>query len=121
MSIFDVHVNRVPHEGRIKEVQYFPGKFFSANLAKASAHNEQNAVFMEIEGGKNICIVQVAGLIARRIICKVQKGDIVSRGQRFGLICFGSRLDVFLPAEISLKVAVGDKVKAGTSVLGNLT
>jgi phosphatidylserine decarboxylase len=120
MSIFNVHVNRVPHEGRIKEVQYYPGKFFSANLDKASAHNEHNAVFIETKGGKNICTVQVAGLIARRIICNVQKGDIVDRGQRFGLICFGSRVDVYLPPGIRLKVAVGDKVKAGTSVLGEL-
>jgi phosphatidylserine decarboxylase len=120
MSIFNVHVNRVPLEGRIKEVQYHPGKFFSANLDKASAHNEHNAVFIETEDGKTICTVQVAGLIARRIICKVQKGDIVGRGQRFGLICFGSRLDVYLPPGIDLKVAVGDKVKAGTSLLGAL-
>jgi phosphatidylserine decarboxylase len=120
MSIFNVHVNRIPLEGRIKEIQYHPGKFFSANLDKASAHNEHNAVFIETEDGKTICTVQVAGLIARRIICKVQKGDIVGRGQRFGLICFGSRLDVYLPPGIDLKVAVGDKVKAGTSLLGAL-
>jgi phosphatidylserine decarboxylase len=120
MSIFNVHVNRVPHEGRIKEVQYHPGKFFSANFDKASAHNERNAVYIETEGGKDICTVQVAGLIARRIICNVQKGDIVDKGQRFGLICFGSRLDVYLPPEMLLKVAVGDKVKAGASVLGDL-
>ncbi|MEJ2657286.1 MAG: phosphatidylserine decarboxylase family protein [Desulfobacterales bacterium] len=120
MSIFNVHVNRIPHEGRIKEIQYYPGKFFSANLDKASDQNEHNAVFIETEAGKNICTVQVAGLIARRIICKIQKDDRVDRGQRFGLICFGSRLDVYLPSEIRLKVAVGDKVKAGTSVLGDL-
>ena len=89
-------------------------------MDKASNHNEHNAIFIEIEGGKNICTVQIAGLIARRIICKLQKGDTVIRGQRFGLICFGSRLDVYLPSEVNLKVAVGDKVKAGTSVLGDL-
>ena len=120
MSIFNVHVNRIPYEGRINEVQYYPGKFFSANLDKASANNEHNAVFVETEGGKNICTVQVAGLIARRIICKVQKGDVVHRGQRFGLICFGSRIDVYLPSAMRLKVVIGDKVKAGTSVLGVL-
>jgi phosphatidylserine decarboxylase len=120
MSIFNVHVNRIPYEGRIKAVQYYPGKFFSANLDKASAHNEHNAVFIETEDGKNICTVQVAGLIARRIICNVQTGDRVNRGQRFGLICFGSRLDVYLPPGIHLKAAVGDKVKAGSSVLGDL-
>ena len=121
MSIFNVHVNRIPHEGQVKTVNYYPGKFFSANLDKASRQNEHNAVTLETEEGKKICTVQIAGLIARRIICKIQKGDIVARGQRFGLICFGSRLDVYLPPDINLKVTVGDRVKAGTSVLGNLT
>ena len=120
MSVFNVHVNRVPHEGRIKAVNYYPGKFFSANLNKASKYNEHNAIFVEAEDGKNICTVQIAGLIARRIICNVQKGDDVARGQRFGLICFGSRLDVYLPPDTRLNVAVGNTVKAGTSVLGNL-
>ncbi len=121
MSIFNVHVNRIPHEGLVKNVNYYPGNFFSANLDKASKHNEHNAVFIENEQGKNICMVQIAGLIARRIICKVQEGDTVARGQRFGLICFGSRLDVYLPPDTNLNVAVGDRVKAGTSFLGDLT
>jgi phosphatidylserine decarboxylase len=121
MSIFNVHVNRIPHEGHVKTVSYYPGKFFSANLDKASRQNEHNAVTLETEEGKKICTVQIAGLIARRIICKIQEGDIVARGQRFGLICFGSRLDVYLPHDINLKVTVGDRVKAGTSVLGDLT
>jgi phosphatidylserine decarboxylase len=120
MSVFNVHVNRVPYEGRVHSVSYHPGKFFSANLDKASKHNEQNAVTIKTENGKEICMVQIAGLIARRIICKIQEGDSVVRGQRFGLICFGSRLDVYLPSETTLKVTVGDKVKAGTSVLGDL-
>lgn len=120
MSVFNVHINRIPHEGRIKKTSYHPGKFFSANLDKASKNNERNAVFIETEDGKNICMVQIAGLIARRIICKVQEGDTVARGQRFGLICFGSRLDVYLPSDIKLKVAVGDRVTAGTSILGDL-
>jgi phosphatidylserine decarboxylase len=121
MSIFNVHVNRIPHEGYVKTVSYYPGKFFSANLDKASRENEHNAVILETEEGKKICTVQIAGLIARRIICKIQEGDIVARGQRFGLICFGSRLDVYLPPDIDLKVTVGDRVKAGTSVLGDWT
>ncbi len=121
MSIFNVHVNRIPHEGQVKKIHYYPGKFFSANLDKASKDNEHNAIFIETEEGKDICTVQIAGLIARRIICKLQKGDRAFRGQRFGLICFGSRLDVYLPPEINLKVAVGDKVKSGSSVLGDLT
>ena len=120
MSIFNVHVNRIPHEGRVKAVNYYPGKFFSANLNKASNYNEHNAIFVETEDGKNICTVQIAGLIARRIICKVQKGDDVARGHRFGLICFGSRLDVYLPVDTTLNVTVGNRVKGGTSVLGNL-
>ena len=120
MSIFNVHVNRIPHEGRVKAVNYFPGKFFSANLNKASKYNEHNAIFVETEDGKTICTVQIAGLIARRIICNVQKDDDVTRGQRFGLICFGSRLDVYLPSHTRLNVAVGNTVRAGTSVLGDI-
>jgi phosphatidylserine decarboxylase len=118
MSVFNVHVNRIPYDGRIKRIDYHPGKFFSANLDKASLENEHNAIFVEMDNAKVLCVVQVAGLIARRIICQARPGDHVIRGQRFGLICFGSRLDVYLPPDIKLQVAVGDKVKAGTSVLG---
>ena len=118
MSVFNVHVNRVPSTGRIKEIDYYPGKFFSANLDKASEQNEHNAVLIEMEDGKPLFVVQIAGLIARRIICYIKPGDQVIRGQRFGLICFGSRLDVYLPTDLNLKVAVGDKVQAGTSILG---
>jgi phosphatidylserine decarboxylase len=120
MSVFNVHINRVPHEGTITETRYYPGKFFSANLNKASSKNEHNAIFLKTKRGSHICFVQIAGLIARRIICQIQKGDQVRRGQRFGLICFGSRLDVYLPQDIALKVAMGDRVKAGASVLGVL-
>jgi phosphatidylserine decarboxylase len=120
MSVFNVHVNRIPFDGRIKKINYHPGKFFSANLDKASEKNEHNAVFLETQNGINMCVVQVAGLIARRIICKVQPGEDVRRGQRFGIICFGSRLDVYLPVNTNIEVAVGDKVKAGTSILGKL-
>ena len=118
MSVFNVHVNRIPYDGRIKKIDYHPGKFFSANLDKASLENEHNAVFVEMDNAKALCVVQVAGLIARRIVCQAQPGDHVMRGQRFGLICFGSRLDVYLPPDIKLRVNVGDKVKAGTSILG---
>ncbi|UCF90037.1 MAG: phosphatidylserine decarboxylase family protein [Desulfobacterales bacterium] len=118
MSVFNVHVNRMPYDARVRQVCYSPGKFFSANLDKASVRNEHNAVFLEIENGGEICVVQVAGLIARRIICKVAVGDQVVRGQRFGLICFGSRVDVYLPGDFTPAVAVGDKVKAGTFILG---
>jgi phosphatidylserine decarboxylase len=118
MSLFNVHVNRIPVAGTVKQVRYYPGKFFAANQDKASVHNEHNAVFLETADGKNICVVQVAGLIARRIICKVQPGDDVLRGQRYGLICFGSRLDVYLPGEAEIQVTVGDRIKAGSSLLG---
>jgi len=120
MSVFNVHVNRIPHEGEIKEIDYYPGKFFSANLDKASDKNEHNAVLIETDGGEKICTVQIAGLIARRIICNIQKGEKVVRGRRFGMICFGSRLDVYLPENLNLNVTVGEHVKAGSSVLGFL-
>ena len=120
MSIFNVHVNRIPFSGEITKVAYFPGKFFSANLDKASSDNEHNAVFLKTDQGREICFVQIAGLVARRIICHIQEGQNVIRGQRFGLICFGSRLDVYLPADTDIAVKVGDRVSAGTSVLGEL-
>ncbi len=118
MSVFNVHVNRIPYEGTVKRVSYFPGKFFSANLDKASRDNEHNAVFIDTCRGAPICMVQIAGLIARRIICSVQGGDEVARGQRMGLICFGSRVDVYMPADTVPGVSVGDRVAAGTTVLG---
>jgi phosphatidylserine decarboxylase len=121
MSIFNVHVNRIPFDGRIKKIEYYPGKFFSANLDKASRFNEHNAVYLETGEGHPLCFVQIAGLVARRIICRVQEGDAVARGRRFGLICFGSRLDVYLPADAQITVTVGDVVRAGTSLIGKLT
>jgi phosphatidylserine decarboxylase len=121
MSVFNVHVNRMPEGGRVTNVTYHPGKFFSANLDKASKDNERNAVTLEIGGGRQLTVVQVAGLIARRIVCRVREGDRLGRGQRFGLICFGSRLEVYLPQEAVPAVSVGDKVLAGSSILGHLS
>lgn len=121
MSVFNVHVNRVPAEGRVYRIRYQPGRFCSADRAEASMRNEHNAVFLETSYGKRLCFVQVAGLIARRIICYVQCDDTVRRGQRFGMICFGSRLDVYLPQDIRLAVSVGDRVRAGTSPLGRFS
>lgn len=118
MSVFNVHVNRIPHEGVIRNVDYHPGKFFSANLDKASADNERNALLLEAPNGNSVGFVQIAGLIARRIICRVQPGDSLDRGQRFGMICFGSRLDVYLPEHTEIKIKKGDIVQAGTTVLG---
>jgi phosphatidylserine decarboxylase len=118
MSVFNVHVNRIPFDGTVAKVQHHPGNFFAANLDKASSQNEHSALFLETPDSKPICVVQVAGLIARRIICYVQPGMKLTKGQRYGLICFGSRLDVYLPSDTEIKVAVGDKVKAGLSLIG---
>ena len=120
MSVFNVHVNRIPYSGTVTKALYYPGKFFRANLDKASRKNEHNAICLETEKGELICFVQIAGLIARRIISKVQANDKVTRGQRFGLICFGSRVDLYLPVGTKLDISVGDKVKSGTSIVGYL-
>lgn len=121
MSIFNVHINRIPTSGRITDIFYKKGKFFSANFDKASLLNEHNALLMETENGKKVLFVQVAGLVARRIICWIKKGDAVVRGQRFGLICFGSRVDIFLPLETKIDVKIGQRVKGGETILGYLT
>ena len=120
MSVFNVHVNRIPADGSVTGVSYHPGKYFSANLNKASSHNERNAVSLDIIGGRRLVVVQIAGLIARRIVCRIRQGDRLRRGDRFGIICFGSRLDVYLPPDTQPAVSVGDRVWAGTSVLGRL-
>lgn len=123
MSVFNVHVNRSPGSGRVADILYHPGRFVSAHLDKASSDNERNAVILDMEsatGTRRICFVQIAGLIARRIVCYVRPGDTLVRGRRFGLICFGSRLDVYLPADTVPEVKIGDRVSAGSSVLGTL-
>ena len=120
MSVFNVHVNRIPYDGTISGITYNPGKFFSANLDKASKDNEHNAVTLMTESGKRVCFVQIAGLIARRIICGLNPGDRVKKGGRFGMICFGSRLDIYLPERTRIQVEIGQKVRAGTTVLGIL-
>lgn len=120
MSVFNVHVNRIPYDGTIKEIRYFPGKFVNASLDKASVDNERNALIIETANGTQYATVQIAGLIARRIICGVEQGDSVLRGTRFGLICFGSRLDVYLPIDAEIFVRTGEKVQAGTTVIGHL-
>jgi phosphatidylserine decarboxylase len=104
----------------VTDVAYHPGKFFSANMDKASLDNERNAVSLDIGRGRKLVVVQIAGLIARRIVCKTKKGDNLRRGQRFGIIRFGSRVDCYLPSDAKPVVTVGDKVLAGTSILGYL-
>jgi phosphatidylserine decarboxylase len=119
MSVFDCHVNRSPIAGKIEKIVYQPGKFFNADLDKASADNERNSVVIATAGAR-IAVVQIAGLIARRIVCFVRSGDSVNTGQRFGMIRFGSRLDVYLPEGIPPLVAVGQTAIAGETVLADL-
>jgi phosphatidylserine decarboxylase len=117
MNVFNVHSNRSPVDGQILKVQYFPGKFVNADLDKASVENERNALVIQADNGKILSCVQVAGLIARRILCYVKPGEDLRRGQRYGFIRFGSRVDVYLPPDAQPKVAIGDKVSATTTVL----
>ncbi len=118
LNIFDVHVNRIPCEGTVEDVIYQPGRFVAANRPEASLRNEQNALMLRTAGGAKVLCVQVAGMIARRIVCWVSPGETVQRGERFGLIRFGSRMDTFLPLGTALRVAVGDRVKGGETILG---
>jgi phosphatidylserine decarboxylase len=120
MNIFDVHVNRIPYAGVVEVIRYYPGKFLSANLDKASAENERNALVIGLGSGEKMLVIQIAGLVARRIVCWVAAGMRVNRGERFGLIRFGSRLDVFLPPRTKVRVRVGDKVRAGETPIGEM-
>jgi phosphatidylserine decarboxylase len=117
MSVFNCHVNRAPIAGRIAAVAYRPGKFFNASLDKASDENERNALAIEIADGRKIAVVQIAGLVARRILCWKAPGDSVRTGERFGLIRFGSRLDVYLPEGVEPQVALGQTMVAGETVI----
>ncbi|HYA15243.1 MAG TPA: phosphatidylserine decarboxylase family protein [Syntrophales bacterium] len=118
MNIFNVHVNRIPYSGVVEGVYYNKGNFFSADLDKASLSNERNSILIKTDDGKEILTVQIAGLIARRIECWVKEGMNVCKGERFGLIRFGSRLEVFLPSDSTVSVKVGDKVRAGETLIG---
>ena len=121
MNVFNVHSNRAPVDGVVKERWYFPGGFLNAALDKASLANERNALWLRTIDGKDVTCVQVAGLIARRILCYVEAGAELARGQRFGFIRFGSRVDVYLPPDAQVKAAIGEKVYAAESVLAWLT
>lgn len=118
MSVFNCHVNRAPVAGRITEVRYQPGKFLPASKGEASRQNEQNALQLQGAKGLTMRFVQVAGILARRIVCYVRRGDQVRRGEIFGTILFGSRVDVYLSRHVVVRVQVGDRVKGGKSVLG---
>jgi phosphatidylserine decarboxylase len=120
MNVFNVHSQRSPVNGMVEHVEYFPGKFVNADLDKASSENERNAVVIKTADGEIVTAVQVAGLIARRILCYVKPGDPLHRGQRYGFIRFGSRVDVYLPLNASIKVAIGDKVSGTTTILAIL-
>lgn len=119
LSVFNVHINRVPLSGTVETVRYNPGKFLVASMDKASLDNEQTA--MVISTGKDrILVKQIAGLIARRIVCYAKEGDFVKTGERYGLIRFGSRVDIFLPKDIELMVKVGDRIKGARDIIGVL-
>ena len=120
MNVFNAHSNRSPVDGKVQTVQYFPGKFVNADLDKASIENERNALWIKTLDGQDVTSVQVAGLIARRILCYAQAGDVLTRGQRYGFIRFGSRVDVYLPLTAMVKVAIGDKVYATSTILAVL-
>ena len=121
MNVFNVHVNRIPYSGEVFAIRYKPGKFLSANLDKASALNERNTVMIRTDDGREIMTVQIAVLIARRIVCWLKESAKVKKGERFGLIRFGSRVEVFLPLGSILLVKIGDKVRAGETPIGELT
>lgn len=121
MNIFNVHVNRIPYDGVVKEIRYQAGQFLAADQERASFENENNAVFLEVEDERRMVVVQVAGLLARRIVCWAEHGDKVRKGMRFGMIRFGSRLDVYLPLSVQIEVEIDQRVAAGQTVLGYLT
>ncbi len=121
MSVFNCHVNRLPCEGRITKVAYRPGKFLNASLDKASSDNERNGMAVELADGRQYGVVQIAGLVARRILCWAKEGQQMQTGERFGLIRFGSRLDIYLPESVEPLVCIGQTMLAGETVLADLT
>lgn len=120
MNVFNVHSNRAPVKGTVQSVEYFPGKFFNAALDKASLENERNATVLKTPEGHVVTAVQVAGLIAKRILCYAKPGEELYAGQRYGFIRFGSRVDVYLPPGSRPRVAIGDKVQATSTALADL-
>jgi len=120
MNVFNVHSNRSPVDGKVYNEWYFPGKFINASLPKASLENERNALWIKTDNDLDITCVQIAGLIAKRIVCHTKIGEHLVRGQRFGFIRFGSRVDVYLPLNTEVKVNIGDKVYATLTILAEL-
>lgn len=120
MNVFNVHVNRIPFAGKVDKIIYTPGKFYSADSEKGALQNEYCAAVLTTSNGKKLAFVQVAGLIARRIVCWLEPGDPAKKGERYGLIRFGSRVDLYLPRETEITVQPGQKVRGGESILGYL-
>jgi phosphatidylserine decarboxylase len=120
MNVFNVHSNRSPVDGEVRQRWYNPGKFVNADLDKASTENERNALHLRTTNGQDVTCVQVAGLIARRILCYVEAGAKLARGQRYGFIRFGSRVDLYLPLDVRVRVTIGDKVRATSTILAEL-
>lgn len=120
MSVFNCHVNRLPAKGTLEKVAYRPGKFLNASLDKASEDNERNGLTVVLEDGRRYGVVQIAGLVARRILCWSKEGQTLATGERFGLIRFGSRLDIYLPEGVEPKVMIGQTMIAGETVLADL-
>ena len=121
MSPLNVHVNRIPTSGRVLDIRYNPGKYFRAFADKASLDNEQNAVLMEDAQGRRLCFVQIAGFLARRIVCYLHAGMAIERGHRYGMIMFGSRADIYLPSTARVCVNVGDRARGGLTVIAEWT
>jgi phosphatidylserine decarboxylase len=120
MNVFNVHVNRIPTDGKVTEILYKPGEFYSADSVKAALHNERCCVKMITKNGSEIAFVQLAGLIARRIVNWLEPEDMVKRGNRYGLIRFGSRVDLYLPVDTEISVKIGQKVRAGQTPIASL-
>jgi phosphatidylserine decarboxylase len=120
MSVFNVHVNRAPFTGKVVDMFYNKGQFLNASLDKASLDNEQGGIVLEAANGKRLLFVQIAGLIARRIVTYPKVGDLLNKGERYGLIRFGSRVDVYFPVEAEVSVRLGDRTVAGETIIGTL-
>ncbi|MBA3813588.1 MAG: phosphatidylserine decarboxylase [Alphaproteobacteria bacterium] len=120
LNVFDVHVNRIPVNGVISRIQYHPGKFFNASLDKASEFNERNSLLIQSPSGQEVLVVQIAGLIARRILCEAMAGQAVKAGETFGIIRFGSRVDLYLPEGVTPQVIEGQRMIGGETIMGDL-
>jgi phosphatidylserine decarboxylase len=121
LNVFNVHVNRIPIAGKIKQINYQPGQFLSANLDEASTQNERNSIILQTKSGTEIVFAQVAGLVARRIICDAVEGQEVKTGDRYGIIRFGSRADIYLPQEVEIKTLVGQTMIGGETIIAKIS